>query len=141
MTRTKLFFVFILFGLLSCSERYYDGSARYVVQGTLLRHGQPVQHELVLIDTKSNLDEHSYYQTKGGGTIDFFGDSNTVVNRIYTNKDGAFRVSFPGGNYTYILKTISYSQVLFNGKYTQANNLIDLGVVEITQKESTEDKE
>lgn len=129
----------VLLGLLSCTERYYDGSERYVVQGTLLRNGQPLQNELVLIDTESNLDEHSYYQTKGGGSIGLFGDSNTVVNRTYTNKDGAFRVGFPGGNYTYILKTISYSQVLLNGKYTKANNVIDVGVIEIVKK-STDEK-
>jgi len=135
----KFLVVFVLFSLLSCTERYYDGSERYVVQGTLLRNGQPMEDEFVFIDTESNVDEHSYYQTKGGGSIDFWRDSYTVVNSTYTDKNGSFKVSFPGGNYTYILKTISYKQVLFNGKYTKANNLIDLGVIEIGEK-STDEK-
>lgn|GEM_PF-4004981 len=138
MGKMRFLVVFVLFSLLSCTERYYDGSERYVVQGTLLRNGQPMENEFVFIDTESNLDEHSYYQTKGGGSLDFLGDSYTVVNSTYTDKNGSFKVSFPGGNYTYILKTLGYRQVLFNGKYTKANNLIDLGVIEITKKSADE---
>jgi len=56
----------LLLSLSSCTERYYDGSERYVVQGILLKEGQPLQHELVFIDTylnDYNVQTASQYKT------------------------------------------------------------------------------
>lgn len=135
----KLIFVFLLLGFLSCSERDYDGAERYIVQGTIVVDGQPLEHELILIDTYVADDEkNDHYQTSA---IWYFGDYNTVVNTTYTDKNGFFKLSFPGGKYTYVLYTENYRYVLFNGKYTKPNNIIDLGTVHIDSKKQDDKKE
>jgi len=129
----------LLLSLSSCTERYYDGSERYVVQGILLKEGQPLQHELVFIDTYLNDDMKSESDITSRGW--YVVDEKTVVNTTYTDKNGFFRISFPGGNYTYILYTENYRKVLFNAKYTKANKLIDLGSLDIAKNKKDENKE
>ncbi|MDM1045632.1 hypothetical protein HX004_12715 [Myroides sp. 1354] len=125
-----LFVFFILLGLISCSERHFDASERYVVQGIILKNGQPLPHERVGIDTYLSDEWQSGMDTLA---MEWY-DSYTIINAVYTDKNGAFKMSFPRGNYVYILYLDKYQQVLFDGKNTGARQFFDLGRIDIANK-------
>ncbi|MBB1138973.1 hypothetical protein [Myroides sp. WP-1] len=110
----KILLLFILLlGFSSCETLYFDGSERYVVKGTFLVDGEPLQDELVTIDTYSS--------------------NSPLVNTTYTDKNGFFMVSFPRGNYDFWLDVKNYSTKIVDGKRTSARELIDLGVIDIAK--------
>ncbi|MBB1150757.1 MULTISPECIES: hypothetical protein [unclassified Myroides] len=134
MKRT-IVFLFCVFGLFSCIERQYEGDERYVVQGTFVKDGKPLQHELVVIDAydiNSNVDtsEKPLDNNLNDPTYRY-----TVVNETYTDEHGAFKVSFPGGYYKYVIKLDKYSKFILNGKFVRATRVIDLGTTDIAKKE------
>ena len=133
--KLKILFLFCILGVWSCTDRYYDGSQRYVVQGTFLKDGEPLQHELVVIDAYGINEETNVRQDFS--TINWYSPSNfnTVVNTTYTDKHGAFKISFPGGNYDYVINLENYRKFIVSGKYSNATHLIDLGRIDIAKKE------
>ncbi|MGG5507645.1 MULTISPECIES: hypothetical protein [unclassified Myroides] len=115
MKKILIFCFLLVFGLSSCEPLYFDGSERYVVKGTFLVEGEPLQDELI--------------------TIDAFATNSLVISTTYTDKNGAFTVSFPRGNYDFWLDVKNYSTKIVDGKRTSTRELIDLGVIDIAKKE------
>ncbi len=131
----KILLLFCVLGFFSCLDRSYDGSERYVVQGVFVKNGEPLQHELVLIDAYAINEDTSVNQRLSAIDINSPSPPHSVVNATYTDTQGAFTISFPGGNYTYVLKLENYSKFLVNGKYGDPIFLIDLGTIDIAKKE------
>ena len=131
----KILLLFCVVMVWSCTDRYYDGSQRYVVQGTFLKDGEPLQHKLVVIDAYGIQEETNVRQDLSTKNWNSLSNSSTVVNTTYTDKHGAFKISFPGGNYNYVLNLENYSTFIVNGKYGNADHLIDLGRIDIAKKE------
>ena len=124
-----LLIAFSFLFLYTCNDRFYDGSDRYIVQGVVMRDGEIQQHKLVRINTYLEEEWKPSHDT----LKDPIYDQSTIANSTYTDKSGAFKMSFPKGKYIYVLEIDQYRKTLINGLTADARELLNVGTIDISR--------
>ncbi|WP_158960804.1 hypothetical protein [Myroides fluvii] len=121
--------------LLSCvDERYYDGKERYVVTGIIVNDNKPLANAEVNIVSVDWVEGKEIVDLRRVYPRDYH-----VVNSIYTEADGSFKLGFPGGKYLYLLLVNNYEQVVVNGVDNKGNYLFHLGTIDVAKPISNEE--